>query len=105
ITTVSVGSLDATIVHPREVFKPAILMNAAQILVAHNHPSGDPEPSPEDRLITNRLSQVGETLGIELLDHVIVGDQTFVSLKQRGQIGGPALVPAAAPLPRPRTRS
>src|SRR5579871_2009807 len=87
ITTVSVGILDSSLVHPREVYKPAILCNAASILVAHNHPSGNPEPSPEDKRVTERLHQAGEILGIDLLDHVILGEEGhFVSLKQRGVI-------------------
>ena len=87
VMTVSVGILDSSIVHPREVYKPAILCNAASILVAHNHPSGHPEPSPEDRRVTERLYQAGEILGIDLLDHVIVGEEgRFVSLKERGVI-------------------
>jgi DNA repair protein RadC len=90
INTVSVGILDSRIVHPREVFKPAILSNAAGIIVGHNHPSGDPSPSVEDTRITKRLHEVGEILGIDLLDHVIVRDGTeplrWVSLKERGVI-------------------
>ena len=76
INTVSMGSLTASVVHPREVFKPAILGNAAAIICAHNHPSGDPFPSSEDRALTARLVQGGKLLGIEILDHVIVGDGT-----------------------------
>jgi DNA repair protein RadC len=74
IHTVSVGSLTASVVHPREVFKVAILSNAAAILCGHNHPSGDPQPSQEDRSLTRRLVQAGQVLGIEVLDHVIIGD-------------------------------
>ena len=74
IHTVSVGSLTASVVHPREVFKVAILSNAAAILCGHNHPSGDPQPSQEDRSLTRRLVQAGKVLGIEVLDHVIIGD-------------------------------
>jgi DNA repair protein RadC len=74
INTVSVGSLTASVVHPREVFKPAILANAAAMILAHNHPSGDPQPSNEDRVLTERLVQGGKLLGIEIVDHVIVGD-------------------------------
>jgi DNA repair protein RadC len=72
--TVSVGSLTASVVHPREVFKVAILSNAAAILCGHNHPSGDPQPSREDCSLTRRLVQAGQVLGIEVLDHVIIGD-------------------------------
>jgi len=90
ITTVSVGILDSSIVHPREVFKPAILCNAASLVVGHNHPSGDPSPSVEDTRITKRLHEAGEIIGIDLLDHIVVGDGTeplrWVSLKERGVI-------------------
>lgn len=74
INVVSVGSLSLSIVHPREVFKPLIVMNAAAWLCAHNHPSGDITPSQEDRILTKRLREVGELLGITLLDHLILGD-------------------------------
>jgi DNA repair protein RadC len=74
IHTVSVGSLTASVVHPREVFKVAILSNAAAILCGHNHPSGDPQPSGEDHGLTRRLVQAGAILGIDVLDHVIIGD-------------------------------
>src|SRR5206468_12605087 len=78
VETVSIGSLNASIVHPREVFRPAVLASAASIIVAHNPPSGDPEPSEEDVTITKRLAQVGELLGIALLDHVIVASRGAV---------------------------
>lgn len=81
---VSVGSLTAALVHPREVFKPAILANAAALILVHNHPSGDPEPSAEDRALTERLKQAGELLGIKLIDHVVIGDGQFVALTDRG---------------------
>lgn len=83
---VSRGSLNASIVHPREVFRPAILGSAASVILVHNHPSGDPEPSEEDLSITRRLAQVGELLGIPVLDHVVVGKRGFVSLRARGQL-------------------
>ena len=83
---ISVGTLNANLVHPREVFEPAITHNAAQIIVAHNHPSGDPEPSDEDIAITKRLHSAGELLGIELLDHVIISKDKFVSLKELGHL-------------------
>jgi DNA repair protein RadC len=73
INTVSVGSLTASVVNPREVFKPAILANAAAIICGHNHPSGDPQPSREDRAITTKLFDAGKLLGIDVLDHVIIG--------------------------------
>lgn len=86
INTVSVGTLDMTVIHPREVFKPAINMNSSAIIVGHNHPSGDPTPSPEDRRVTDRLVQAGMILGIEVFDHIIIGADSFVSLKQLGVI-------------------
>ena len=76
INTVSIGSLTASVVHMRETFKAAILANAAAILCGHNHPSGDPEPSREDRALTKRLVDAGKLLGIAVVDHVIVGDGT-----------------------------
>ena len=83
--TVSIGSLDASIVHPREVFKVAILSNAASVIVAHNHPSGDPSPSQPDLEVTQRLQEAGELLGITVLDHIIVGTEgAYTSLKERG---------------------
>ena len=82
---VSKGSLTAAIVHPREVFAPAIKERAASIIVLHNHPSGDPSPSQEDIEITKRLKQVGELVGIPLLDHVIIGTD-FVSMQERNFI-------------------
>jgi len=85
VHTVSVGCLTSSLVHPREVFKPAILAGSAAILAAHSHPSGDPEPSPEDISLTRRLAAAGQLLGIELLDHVVLGEAgRFVSLRERG---------------------
>jgi DNA repair protein RadC len=81
--TVSIGSLNASIVHPREVFKPAIIASAASVVLVHNHPSGDPEPSEEDLSITRRLIEVGELLGIGVLDHVIVASRGVVSFRSR----------------------
>jgi DNA repair protein RadC len=81
--TVSIGSLNASIVHPREVFLPAIVHSAASVVLVHNHPSGDPEPSEEDLSITRRLVQVGELVGIGVLDHVIVAERGVVSLRAR----------------------
>jgi DNA repair protein RadC len=86
VETISVGSLNASIVHPREVFRPAILAAAASIILAHNHPSGDPEPSEEDLAITRRLAQVGELLGIALLDHVVIARRGSTSLRERGAL-------------------
>lgn len=74
--TVSVGSLTASIVHPREVFKVAILANSAAVIFGHNHPSGSPKPSQEDRTLTKRLVEAGKLLGIDVLDHIIIGDST-----------------------------
>ena len=82
---VSVGSLNQSIVHPREVFKTACLSNAASILLIHNHPTGDPEPSREDLEITRRLREVGDLLGIRVLDHIIIGDD-YLSFCERGLI-------------------
>ena len=79
---ISTGSLVASIVHPREVFRPAVRHAAAGIIVAHNHPSGDPTPSAEDWAVTERLRRTGETLGIELIDHVVIGDGAWASLRE-----------------------
>src|SRR5882672_11617731 len=85
--TVSVGCLTSSLVHPREVFKPAILAGAAALLLAHNHPSGDPEPSGEDVALTRRLASAGTLLGIDVLDHLVLGEGgCFVSLRQRGAL-------------------
>ena len=78
------GNLSRTFAHPREVFKVAILQNAASIICAHNHPSGDPEPSPEDIELTKNLDLAGKVLGIKILDHIIIGhDGKYVSMKER----------------------
>lgn len=82
--TLSMGSLNASIVHPREVFRAAIKRSSASIICVHNHPSGDPTPSPEDIQLTHRLVEAGTIIGIEVLDHVIIGDQRFISLKEQG---------------------
>ncbi len=79
--TVSVGTLSSTLVHPREVFKPAIRASAASVVLAHNHPSGKMEPSREDREVTSRIGEAAKILGIEVLDHVILGDGYF-SMKE-----------------------
>jgi len=86
IETVSVGSLTASIVHPREVFKPAVIASVAGIVIGHNHPSGDPEPSPEDLSITKRLVSAGELLGIEIHDHIVFTERSFISLRERGAV-------------------
>lgn len=86
ISQVSVGSLNSSIVHPRECFKEAIKRNANAVILLHNHPSGDPAPSREDLDITKRLVEGGKILGIEVLDHVIIGDKRYVSLKEQSAI-------------------
>lgn len=86
IHTVSIGSLNSSIVHPREVFKASILANANKIILAHNHPSGNPQPSREDKHITSRLIEGGKILGIEVVDHIIIGDEEFLSFKEQGLI-------------------
>lgn len=83
------GTLDSAPMHPREVFKVALLANAAAVILGHNHPSGNPEPSRDDRRITAKLQDAGRVLGIEVLDHIITGaDGTFVSLRERGALSG-----------------
>lgn len=89
IKIVSMGSLDQTIVHPREVFREAAAASAAAIVLFHNHPSGDPTPSPDDIALTRRLADAGEIMGIEVLDHLILGDGRFFSMRDAG---GAALV-------------
>ncbi|MHC9062782.1 JAB domain-containing protein [Nitrospira sp. CMX1] len=84
VNIVSIGSLTLSIVHVREVFKSAILLNAAAIIAAHNHPSGDPTPSPEDRTLTTRLREAGDLLGIRLLDHLILGNDSLYSFADQG---------------------
>ena len=80
------GSLNSSIVHPREIFKQAIKRNSASIIICHNHPSGDPTPSKEDINVTLRIKECGKIIGIELLDHIIIGKNRFVSFKETGQI-------------------
>lgn len=86
INTVSIGSLTASIVHPREVMKPAILSNAAAMVLGHNHPSSDPSPSHEDKTLTKRLVEAGKVLGIDVLDHIVIGDgsQSYFSFADEG---------------------
>jgi len=84
--TVSIGTLTASIVHPREVFKAAILANASGLIMLHNHPSGDPNPSAEDKRITRRIEEAGRLMGIPLIDHVIIGIETFYSFADAGAI-------------------
>lgn len=84
--TIFVGSLDASIVHPREIFKEAIKRSSASIICLHNHPSGDPTPSREDLAVTKTLCKAGELVGISLLDHVIIGDGKYYSMKEHGHL-------------------
>ena len=84
VAEISVGSLDSSIVHPREVFKEAVSASAASVLFAHNHPSGDPEASEDDVNLTKRLAEAGEIMGIDVLDHIIIGEQKYLSLKREG---------------------
>lgn len=84
--TVSIGNVDSAPVHPREVFAPAIRRGASAVVVAHNHPSGDPTPSPQDIEVTKRLMDASEIIGIRLLDHLIIGNGVFTSMKTEGWI-------------------
>lgn len=86
ILTVAVGSLNAALVHPREIFKAAVTASAASIIVVHNHPTGNPEPSREDTDLTARFARCGELLGIDLVDHIIIGGDRFVSMRERGLV-------------------
>jgi DNA repair protein RadC len=86
--TVSQGTLTASLVHPREVFRPALHEAAAALILVHNHPSGDPAPSPEDREVTERLARAGEILGVRVLDHVIVAERGYRSLREEGLLEG-----------------
>lgn len=84
VSEISVGSLNSSIVHPREVFSEAVVNSASSIILVHNHPSGEAEPSHEDIVLTNRLDECGEILGIKILDHIIIGDGVFYSFKEEG---------------------
>lgn len=86
VNCVSIGSLNLTIVNPREVFKPLILSNCIAFIISHNHPSGDPTPSPEDKEITKRLKECGEMMGIKLLDHIIFADKKRFIFSENGLI-------------------
>lgn len=86
INVCHIGSLNASIVHPREVLKPAILSNSASVIVAHNHPSNDPTPSREDIEVTKRLAEAGKIIGIDVLDHLVVCSDKFISLKEKGYL-------------------
>lgn len=89
VELVSIGGLNSSPVHPREIFKQALRRSAAAVILVHNHPSGDPAPSDEDVNVTRRLQRAGELLGIAVLDHIVIGDGRFISLRQRGDITGP----------------
>jgi DNA repair protein RadC len=84
--TISIGTLDANVVHPRDVFKGAVSYSASSIIIAHNHPSGDPEPSGEDIAFTRTLTEAGRLMGIDVLDHLVIGEGSFTSLKERGLV-------------------
>ena len=84
VSEISIGSLDTSIVHPREVFKEAISASAASVIFIHNHPSGDPEASEDDTELTKRLAKAGEITGIDVLDHIIIGGKNYLSLKREG---------------------
>ncbi len=84
ISEISVGSLDTSIVHPREVFKEAMSASAASVIFVHNHPSGDAEPSEDDIKLTKKLAEAGEIMGIDVLDHIVIGGKNYVSLKREG---------------------
>ncbi|MCC5911590.1 MAG: DNA repair protein RadC [Clostridiaceae bacterium] len=86
VENISIGSLNASIVHPREVFVKAIKRSSSSIILTHNHPSGDPKPSNEDINITKRLIEAGNIIGIEVLDHIIIGDNTYISLKEKNMM-------------------
>lgn len=86
IHILSKGTLDTTLVHPREVFKAAMLNNSSAIILFHNHPSGDPTPSKEDYTMTKRIVEAGQLMGIDVLDHIVVGDSRYCSFKEIGQI-------------------
>jgi DNA repair protein RadC len=86
---ISLGTLTASLVHPREVFRPALRACAAGLILVHNHPSGDPSPSAEDREVTERLAAAGELLGVRVLDHVIVAERGYCSLREQGVLTGP----------------
>jgi DNA repair protein RadC len=85
-STISIGTLNATLVHPREVFAPAIEHSASAMILVHNHPSGDPAPSRDDLALTHRLVEAGLIMGIEVIDHIIIGRDSWVSLKQTGEL-------------------
>jgi DNA repair protein RadC len=85
-TVVAVGTLNATVVEPRDVFREAMLGAAAAVVVFHNHPSGDPSPSPDDAALTDRLAAAGKLMGIDVMDHIILGDARYCSFKEMGHL-------------------
>lgn len=86
VVTVSIGSLDHTFMAPREVFRDALIENAAAVVLAHNHPSGDPEPSSDDLAVSRRLVRAGSLIGVDVLDHLVIGSHSWVSLARRGEL-------------------
>lgn len=86
VRTITIGSLSSSVITPRELFREAISANSAAIIIAHNHPSGDPTPSQEDIDVSKRLNQAGQVVGIDVLDHLVIGDGRWVSLKERGLV-------------------
>ena len=94
------GGLNATVIRLADCFREAVRANAASLILIHNHPSGNPEPSPEDRQLTEEAGRVGDLLGIDLLDHLIIGRPGFVSLRQRGLYTPPGAAPRATPATR-----
>ena len=84
VRTVSIGTIEHTFMSPREIYRDALLQGASAIFLAHNHPSGDADPSPEDRAVTRRLARAGATLGVELLDHLVLGDPAWTSMARAG---------------------
>ncbi|MBN2373343.1 DNA repair protein RadC [bacterium] len=85
--TISIGTLDSSIVHPRDIFRHAVDLPCAAVILIHNHPTGDPEPSKEDIQVTTRIIKAGEIMGIPLLDHIIIGDGRYISLKEKNMFG------------------
>lgn len=83
---ISIGTLTTNLIHPREIFQPAIQYSAVGIILAHNHPSGDPTPSEDDIKVTHQITEVGKVMDIDVLDHIIIGDEQFVSLKEKGEM-------------------
>jgi DNA repair protein RadC len=84
LNLVSIGTMTASMIHPREVYQPALMLSAASIIIAHNHPSNDPTPSQEDHDITRRLVRAGEILGVPLMDHIVIADDSYFSFREHG---------------------